>query len=404
VRAGVSVVKLTSVTFVALLLPLVGCGGKEEQHKFSYTLGDEPAAGRSSIAGARSASGGVPLTGDAGRPDRGGDAGGGGRDAVAGEGGQAVSAGGEAAGAPAVDGGAAGMSEAGGTGGVGGVGGVGQKACASNTECPKPANACLTRRCSAGFCLTQNVPAGELYVLDTPPDCHATSACDGLGHPTLVVDQSNAATPNNPCLVGTCNKSGAIGSEPLRSGARCSADFGPGKCDGQGTCVACLVTADCLLGQACTAYHACVGPPCSDTNCGGACPACVIGKPCTIDGDCVTNACDGKTQLCIADHQCANGRQDGNETDLDCGGQICPQCGVGKACLANIDCASFACDAVTLRCVADACVDGRMDGDESDLDCGGTGVGCSLCGVGKKCHSNFDCVPGHFCSGSRVCQ
>jgi hypothetical protein len=257
-------------------------------------------------------------------------------------------------------------------------------------------NACFIARCSAGSCVTDYAPAGAVYVLDAPADCHATAACDGFGHATLAVDQNNAPIPSNQCLVGTCNDSGTVGSEPLPSGTPCHADAGGGKCDGQGRCAACLVIADCPLGQTCNSNRECVGEACSDAHCGGACPACV-GQKCANDDDCASQTCEPATHVCVADQQCVDTRQDGNETDTDCGGGICPGCTLGKACLSNTDCASFACDAVSLTCVADACSDHRMDSDESDVDCGGTNASCKRCGVGQKCNSNVDCMGGHVC-------
>ncbi|HTA89534.1 MAG TPA: hypothetical protein VK745_08160, partial [Polyangiaceae bacterium] len=258
-------------------------------------------------------------------------------------------------------------------------------------------------RCAAGSCVTDFVPAGAVYVLDAPADCHATTACDGVGHATLTVDQSNAPLPSNQCLVGTCNDTGAVGSEPLPSGMPCHADAGGGKCDGQGNCVACLVSADCPLGQTCNSNRECVGQACSENHCGGACPACV-GQQCAVDNDCASKSCELATLRCIAAQQCADLRQDGNETDKDCGGGVCPGCALGQACLGNSDCASFACDALSLTCVADACSDHRMDSDESDVDCGGSNASCSRCGIGEKCNSNVDCNPGHICPQTpKVC-
>jgi Cys-rich repeat protein len=398
-RAEVGLVKLASPLTLALLLALDGCGGKAAAYEYTSSVRGAPAAGgehAASGAGNSSASGasGASLvaagsSGDSAGGGNGGNGGEGGASAAAnaGVGGQVAASGNAGA---AGEGAAAGAS---GTPGAAGTGGA--KACASVTECPTP-NACFIARCSAGSCGTDYVPVGALHVLDAPADCHATTACDGFGHPTLAVDQSNALTPSNQCLVGTCNDSGTVGSEPLPSGTACHADAGGGKCDGQGTCVACLASADCPLGQSCNSNRECVGEACSDVHCGGACPACV-GQKCASDSDCASKACNLTTLLCIADPRCADAQQDGNETDKDCGGGSCPGCALGQACLGNADCASFACDAVSLSCVANACSDHRMDSDESDVDCGGSNASCSRCAVGKGCTSNIDCSGGHIC-------
>jgi hypothetical protein len=399
-------VKRGSSPLLALLLALSGCGGKAASYEYVRSLRGAPAAGGDSAggnAGTSSASGaspgGGPSAGDGGSAGHGADGGASGT-GVGGSGG----AGGASAAANGGVGGQVSASGSAGTAGDGGAAGAAEaKTCASVTECPRPMNACLIARCSAGSCVTDDVPAGALYVLDAPADCHATTACDGSGRATLAVDQSNAPIPSNQCLVGTCNESGTVGSEPLPSGTPCHADAGGGKCDGQGTCVACLATADCPLGQTCNSNRECVGAACSATHCGGACPGCV-GQKCASAADCASHACDLATLLCVVDAQCADTLQDGNETGKDCGGGSCSGCALGQGCLGNTDCASFACDAASLTCVADACGDHRMDSDESDVDCGGTNASCSRCGVGQKCNSNFDCNGGHICTQTKVCQ
>lgn len=40
---------------------------------------------------------------------------------------------------------------------------------------------------------------------------------------------------------------------------------------------------------------------------------------------------------------CSNGVRDGNETDIDCGGSVCPRCANGKTCRAGSDCTSNTC-------------------------------------------------------------
>jgi hypothetical protein len=140
---------------------------------------------------------------------------------------------------------------------------------------------------------------------------------------------------------------------------------------------------------------------CSDVDCGGVCPPCGNGKKCLSDADCISAACDAASLTCIAS-ACTDHRQDGVETDADCGGGICLPCALGKSCLLSSDCATQGCDALTLRCVSDPCRDHRKDGFETDLDCGG-GT-CGACLVGQACGSNFDCQSGHICNSKKVCQ
>ncbi len=392
---------------LALLVALAACGGKAATYEQVSVRGAPAAGGNSADSGAGTSSASGASPGGAPSTTAGGSSGhsAGGASAAAGASGTAGSGGMGGTGGQLSAGGSAGIAGEGASAGASGAAGTGgAKPCTSVTECPRPLNACLIARCSAGSCVTDYAPAGALHALDAPADCHATTACDGSGHATLAIDQSNAPIPSNQCLVGTCNASGTVGSEPLPSGAACHVDAGGGRCDGQGGCVACLVTADCPLGQSCNAYRECVGLACSDVHCGGACPACV-GQACAKNNDCASKSCELASHLCVTDSQCADTQQNGNETDVDCGGGTCSACALGKACLGNTDCASFACHAVSLLCTFDACTDLRMDGDESDVDCGGTSNTCGRCGVGQKCNSNLDCMGGHFCpQGTGVCQ
>ena len=151
------------------------------------------------------------------------------------------------------------------------------------------------------------------------------------------------------------------------------------------------------------ASEAGAGPvSCTDLDCGGGCPPCADGKKCLDDPDCISGACDAGTRTCVAD-QCSDHRQDGLETDADCGGLLCSPCTLKKHCLDSPDCLSVACDGISLRCVADQCADHRQDGTETDEDCGG--YTCQSCAVGKKCKTNLDCQAGHVCLGvMKICQ
>ena len=44
-----------------------------------------------------------------------------------------------------------------------------------------------------------------------------------------------------------------------------------------------------------------------------------------------------------AESTCEDGVQNGNETDVDCGGGDCPGCNTGETCVDDADCASFEC-------------------------------------------------------------
>ncbi len=99
----------------------------------------------------------------------------------------------------------------------------------------------------------------------------------------------------------------------------------------------------------------------------------------------------GQATACHADLPCC----------ASCEGGTCSIGGTGEPCQQDTDCASDACDAVTHACIDNQCDDHRQDGEESDVDCGG--FLCDGCGNGRGCTSSFDCRAGAYCSPSHVC-
>ena len=119
---------------------------------------------------------------------------------------------------------------------------------------------------------------------------------------------------------------------------------------------------------------------------------------------------------------CSDGLIDGDETDVDCGGPVCPACQLGMTCVLPRDCASR--DCVENSCidggemsvpvdfgaapdlfapdlaVARACLDGVKDGMETDIDCGGSQ--CPKCAGGKACIRPLDCASGTCTAGRCV--
>ncbi len=148
----------------------------------------------------------------------------------------------------------------------------------------------------------------------------------------------------------------------------------------------------------------------TDIDCGGGqCGGCGPNKGCASTSDCSSTAsgcgpnvggcaCDLVTGTCVYDH-CFDQRKDGNETDVDCGGGECPPCGPMQGCGLDGDCTTNACDGIASVCVASQCNDHRRDGDETDVDCGGSDS-CGRCTVGERCVVKSDCLPGHTCSAT----
>jgi hypothetical protein len=154
----------------------------------------------------------------------------------------------------------------------------------------------------------------------------------------------------------------------------------------------------------------------TDVDCGGdACPPCSNGKACLVDtdcasGNCANGTCAVGTPACAPvdpmNPSCNDCAVDGMETDVDCGGDACPLCPDGKACLVDTDCtsgncANGTCAAGTPTCAPvdpmnPSCGDCMKDGMETDVDCGGDA--CPPCASGKACQTGADCLSG-ACSG-----
>ena len=95
------------------------------------------------------------------------------------------------------------------------------------------------------------------------------------------------------------------------------------------------------------------------------------------------------------DSTCESGSQNGDETDVDCGGPQCDGCADGLRCVVDSDCESGNCDHERCRPEGESCEDGVLNGAETDVDCGG---GCDPCQAGSDCESDNDCYLGE-CNG-----
>ncbi|MEC9464718.1 MAG: SUMF1/EgtB/PvdO family nonheme iron enzyme [Myxococcota bacterium] len=105
--------------------------------------------------------------------------------------------------------------------------------------------------------------------------------------------------------------------------------------------------------------------------------------------ECENTACEGG--VCV-EPTCEDATQNGEETDVDCGGS-CGGCGAGLSCLRDSDCESLVCSANV--CAEVSCSDSVTNGSETDIDCGGTA--CAGCELGGTCNVGADC-------GSGSCQ
>lgn len=134
----------------------------------------------------------------------------------------------------------------------------------------------------------------------------------------------------------------------------------------------------------------------TDVDCGGSCKACQLTQSCKVSDDCASGSC--KFGLCVVNYEltCNNTILDSAEADIDCGWDTCRNtCKDGSRCFSNLDCSSSACE----NNVCVSCQDGIMNDGESDIDCGV--VSCfihnssqGLCQDGRTCQSKLNCQSG----------
>ena len=88
--------------------------------------------------------------------------------------------------------------------------------------------------------------------------------------------------------------------------------------------------------------------------------------------------------------QADDGVKNGDETDIDCGGALAPECADGKDC--SVAPTARASSAPPAKCAVPTATDGVKNGDETDVDCGGASTGAPPCAVGKACAAHADCA------------
>ncbi|MBX3187604.1 MAG: hypothetical protein KF819_11340 [Labilithrix sp.] len=148
----------------------------------------------------------------------------------------------------------------------------------------------------------------------------------------------------------------------------------------------------------------CVVVACSGAGANDATPnpdGAIEGSACTVGFDCRSGLCEGGT--CAPSEAAASGDpndgiKNGDETDVDCGGSRADECSDGKSCLVAGDCTSGVCKSG--RCAAPRPDDGVKNGDETDVDCGGKKA--PKCAVGKACGAHGDCAS-DGCSYAKKC-
>ena len=169
----------------------------------------------------------------------------------------------------------------------------------------------------------------------------------------------------------------------------------------------------------------------TDIDCGDGCATkCALDEICSANADCQSGKCDGVAKKCIViPPTCDDRIKNQDESDVDCGGNVCvaqgKTCAIGKRCAGESDCGRTVMRyspsyprgtlmGVLTRCVGvyterfceaiSHCVNDIKDDTETDVDCGGS---CSSrpgrCYVGKNCVSIMDCYT-EFCYNGRCTE
>ncbi len=242
---------------------------------------------------------------------------------------------------------------------------------------------------NCGTCAGGQICSGNVCATCTPSTCSGLgftcgSASDGCGG-TL---NCGTCPAGSACVSGVCQSSGSC-TDGMKDGTETGIDCGGGACPACGLGQGCLIGSDCQS-QVCSGGTCVSACPTGDVNCGGVCtnpasdPANCggCGHVCPAGDSCVSGVCQ-------APSSCSDGMKDGTETGVDCGGGVCPACGLGQGCLIGSDCQSLLCSGGT--CVS-ACPTG-------DVSCGGVCTNpasdpgnCGACG--HACPTGAACISG----------
>lgn len=221
----------------------------------------------------------------------------------------------------------------------------GCRACAVPSDCGAPP-LCFSWTCEANVC-TQR-----------PSSPHTTcplGVCDGDGQCVgcVTVDNCGVSTACEEwtCAKRICTRTLPAAGTPVTP--QTEGDCKQAQCDGKGGEVS-VVEAQ---GTACTVNN---GKLCDEE---GNCVQCLAHADCSPSG----SFCDPGSKTCF---RCNDGKKNGDETDVDCGGNFCPKCAQGKACIG------------TSNCSTGFCVDGFC----CDSSCDGTCETCSLPGATGQCN------------------
>jgi hypothetical protein len=251
----------------------------------------------------------------------------------------------------------------------------------SDVDCGGTCGAMNTsKRCAVNQRCTAGVDCASGVCNATTMRCVSDACFDGLKNGTETdVDCGGSCDPKcgatKVCSVNADCQSGACAM------ARCASDqCSDGRINGNETGIDCggQCATKCAVGQGCLSGADCANPMMLQG----------------VDGFCASNAT-------CSSSSCTTGLKDGDETGVDCGGSCTTRCAVGQGCNANADCASNICNTTTRLCVASLCQNGVRDQDETDIDCGGNACPNS-CAVGQACTKGYHCGS-QYCGTTNLC-
>ncbi len=272
--------------------------------------------------------------------------------------------------------------------------------CGDGDACANDGDNCASGVCSGGgggLCQVRtcedDVENGDESDVDCGQTCGAQRLCPDNQRCNAPADCQNGRCVGGRCAPAACD-------DEVENGDETAEDCG-GSCDACPDNSACEADSDC---ESRLCDGTCTPPECddsrlngaeSDVDCGGnVCDPCPDNLLCAGENsNCLSGVCDGRCQAPSCDP--ADGVKNGDESDIDCGGNSCPSCNVGDNCIEASDCESGVCDVGdTDICVAATCDDGVInapEGDaESDIDCGG--ATCDGCPLNLRCTGNDDCA------------
>ena len=267
--------------------------------------------------------------------------------------------------------------------------------------------------CVNGVCQSGDAGPGD-GVCTSDSDCTGT---DG-GTPWCNTDTSSCVqclstadcggNPNKSCVgnacvynQGTCGQNSDCASTPTLP-----------VCDTtQSMCVGCLTNADCPNGQDCTPLEVCQTPApatcSSDADCradggtgatphcdtsSGTCVQCLTTAQCPVGDACEAEVCETMAP-CQADFDCVFP----GLTHCDTSTEICVQCTDPSQCLSGQNCVNDACTV----CTSDTDCTTSAIGPHCDTTTGG----CAVCTESSECPGNQVCTADTCCvAGGQCCS